>query len=277
VTSEQHQEPGKPSHEKTVRHEPDKRQPSPSSSVGKWWVGTSTNTKIVLVVVVVLVVAWLLGEALQRRDEAQRQESSSGDSTDVLLQRARSYASEEESRFNAMSPDEHYHQAELAQSRGSYDDMIRHLDALEGTPLAAKGRSLREKQQQNQRQRDIAIRQRREQQEKAPQDAGELARLSESLWLIDSGRHEKSAYRKLLAVVRERFPDHSYTNISDQATHAAKRLCAQQGKNADVFSALVFIKGATDGLSKTQLDRLQPNNPPSTLLLVWIGNGCPRF
>jgi hypothetical protein len=119
-----------------------KKQSAPSNPVSAWWAEQSSNMQIFVIAVVALAAMWVLGTVLEElKKEPGGQESSLGQERQPTSSRIET---EEEARFNAMSPDEHFHQAQMAQSEGNLDEMDRHLDALEGTSIASKGRSFRE-------------------------------------------------------------------------------------------------------------------------------------
>jgi hypothetical protein len=95
----------------------------------------------------------------------------------------------------------------------------------------------------------------------------------ELLRTIDGGRHPAAAYAELLDVVHARFPGHSATSLGDMAAKA-KELCAGQGHRVDVIAPLYAIKNATDGFEGEAFDKMFANNPPPTLLALWVATGC---
>lgn len=160
------------------------KEQSPFGGFAAWWAGLSKNAKALLIVVGVLGVVVLgkahCNEEAQRSTEVRQHEHSPDadgyDPVRVLLEQARAHKQAQESRFNALSPEEHYHEAEIAKSRGRYDEMDRHLDALVGTPLESKGRSYRELADRERGRQEIANRQRREREEEAARDELEQQR-----------------------------------------------------------------------------------------------------
>lgn len=94
------------------------------------------------------------------------------------------------------------------------------------------------------------------------------------LYTIDGGKHPKGDYVALLSLLHRRFPDQSVEGLGDMATKA-KQLCAENmGRRVDVITPLYALKNITDGYSGEEFDKMFANNPPPTLLALWVGTGC---
>jgi hypothetical protein len=103
--------------------------------------------------------------------------------------------------------------------------------------------------------------------------ADPTADMARTLWTIDGGSRPQAEYRGLLDLIHQRFPTVSTTKIGDMAAKT-RGICAKNGRAVPVISPLYALKNATDGFSPAEFKKMFTNNPPHSLLAVWVATGC---